>query len=64
MFFILMNGLLRPIVPAGIDPLFTIRVLPGTVDLGYDGFGNVVRILYMDPISDLPQFAVMQDTSR
>lgn len=49
-----MDGLLWSIVPAGVDPFLTIRVLPCTVDLGYDGFGHIIWVLYVNPISDLP----------
>jgi hypothetical protein len=34
-----MDGLFWSIVPAGIDPLGAVLVLPGAVDLGYNRFG-------------------------
>lgn len=51
---ILMHGLLRSIVPTCIDPLLALVVLPGAVDLGNDGFRNVVRVLYVNPIAHFP----------
>lgn len=46
-----MDGLFWAIVPAGIDPLCAVLVLPGSVDLGHDRFGEVVGVLNMNPVT-------------
>lgn len=46
-----MDGLLGSIVPACIDPLAAVLILPGAVDLSHNRFGQVVGILDVDPIT-------------
>ena len=46
-----MDSLLRSIVPAGVHPLLTGLVLPGSVNLGDNRFRQIVRVGDMDPIT-------------
>ena len=52
--FELMDRLLGSVVPASVDPIFAVAVLPGTIDLSNDRFRHIVGILDVYPISDLP----------
>lgn len=62
--FVLVDSLLRSVVPACIDPFLALVVLPGAVDLGSDGFRDIVRVLYVNPIANFPELAIVQDTVR
>jgi hypothetical protein len=54
-----MHSLLGSVVPTGVHPLSAIRILPGAINLGHDGLGEIVRILYVHPVADLPELAVV-----
>ena len=56
---VLVNSLLRTIIPAGIHPLLAVSILPRAIDLRNDGFGHIVWVLNMDPVTDLPQLVVV-----
>jgi hypothetical protein len=57
-----MDSLLRSIIPASIDPLLVLRVLPCSVDLGDNGLGHIVGVLNVHPVTHLPQLVAVQDT--
>jgi hypothetical protein len=50
-FIISMNGLFRSIVPACIDPLLALRILPSSIDLGYNRLREIVGILKVNPVT-------------
>jgi hypothetical protein len=50
-FFVLMDRLLRPVVPACIDPLQSLRILPGTIYLSHNRLCEIIWILEMNPIA-------------
>jgi hypothetical protein len=50
-FIISMDSLFRPVVPACVNPLLALRILPSSIDLGYNRFREVVGVLKMDPIT-------------
>lgn len=54
-----MHGLFRAIVPASIDPLPAILILPCSIDLRHDGFREIIRVLYVYPIAHFPQLAIV-----
>lgn len=45
------DGLLWTVIPTSVDPFTALRVLPCTVDLSHDGFGEIIRILDVYPIA-------------
>lgn len=45
------DSLLWTIIPACIDPLLSICVLPCPVDLSHNGLGKIVGILNMHPVA-------------
>ena len=59
-----MDCLFRSIIPARVYPFTAFSVLPGSVDLRNNGFSEVVRVLNMHPVSNLPQLTIMQDAVR
>lgn len=64
MLFVLVHGLFGSVIPAGVHPLLAFRVLPGAIDLGNDGLGHIVGVLDVNPVSNLPQFPIMEDAVR
>jgi hypothetical protein len=46
-----MDSLLRSIVPTCIDPLSTILILPGTIDLSHNRLSEIVGIHKMHPVT-------------
>lgn len=60
----MMDGLLGSVVPAGIDPFFSLRVLPGPIQLGYNGFRRIVWILKMNPVANSPDLVLVCNTIR
>ena len=58
------HGLLWTVVPTGVYPLSAVCVLPGTIDLGHNWLCEVVRVLYMHPVTNLPQFAIVNNAAR
>lgn len=61
MLLILMHGLLGSVVPTSVDPFFIIDRLPSSVNLGDDGFCNVVGILYVNPVANFPCVTFVSD---
>lgn len=45
-----MDGLFGPVIPTCVDPLLAGFVLPQAVDLGDNGFAQIVRVPDMNPI--------------
>jgi hypothetical protein len=56
-----MHGLLGSVVPAGVDPFLVLRVLPCPVDLADNGLGHIVRVLNVNPVTNLPQLVPVQN---
>ena len=54
MLFILMHGLFRAVVPACVHPLLAFRILPGAIYLGDNRLGDIVGVLNVNPVSNLP----------
>jgi hypothetical protein len=46
-----MDGLLGSVVPAGIDPFGAILILPRPENLSHDRFGQIIRVLNVDPVA-------------
>jgi hypothetical protein len=46
-----MHCLLRPIIPASINPLLAVRILPSTVNLSDNRLCNIIGILNVDPVA-------------
>lgn len=61
MLFVLMHGLFGTVVPTCVHPLLAFRILPGAVDLGDNGLGHIIGVLNVNPVSDLPQFSIMEN---
>ena len=53
------NGLFRAIIPACIDPLFILGILPCPIDLRHNGLGHIIWVLNVNPVSNLPKLASM-----
>lgn len=53
------HGLFWPVVPTCIHPFAAFLILPGSVNLRHNWFREVVRVLDVNPVSDLPQLAVV-----
>lgn len=51
MFFVPMNCLLGAVIPTRIDPPLPATILPSSVYLRNDGFGEIVRVADMHPIT-------------
>lgn len=62
MLFVMVDGLLGPIIPTGIDPFFAFWVLPRTVDLCHDGLRDIVRVLDVNPVANFPHLTLVEDT--
>lgn len=45
------DGLLGTVIPAGIDPLVALGILPCAVDLGDNRLGEVVCVLEVNPVA-------------
>ena len=60
----MMNSLLWAVIPAGIDPFFPFGVLPCTIDLCHDRLRDIVGVLDVSPVTDLPQLVLVEDAIR
>jgi hypothetical protein len=56
-----MDSLFWPVIPASINPLLAFSILPCAVDLGNNRLGNIILVREMNPISHLPELAVVED---
>jgi hypothetical protein len=57
-----MNGLFGPVVPACIDPLLTVGSLPDSEDLANGGFGGIIHVVNMNPVTHSVDVTSMLDT--
>jgi hypothetical protein len=54
-----MHCLLRSVVPTCVHPLSAVRILPRAIDLSNNRLREVVCVLNVHPVANLPEFTVV-----